>query len=108
MNTTVIPITSNRAVYTVAEVPHMLSLLRGNTYAMIRFGDIPSMRIGHRWLIPKARLVVSDWRFTDTGWITAADAVLTAEAASGARQYATAWRRRRNTEQGTTRRFEEA
>ena len=55
MNTIVIPITSNRAVYTVAEVPHMLSLLRGNTYAMVRFGDIPSMRIGHRWLIPKAR-----------------------------------------------------
>ena len=55
MTTTVIPMTSKRAVYTVAEVSHMLSLSRGNTYAMVRSGDIPSMRVGHRWLIPKAR-----------------------------------------------------
>jgi len=52
-------------------------------------------------------LVINDWRFIGTGWITAGDAALAAEASTRAREHATARSRRPNTEQGTTRRFEE-
>jgi excisionase family DNA binding protein len=43
------------AVYTVAEVAHMLSLSRGSTYNLIRSGDIPALKLGGRWVIPKRR-----------------------------------------------------
>ncbi|HET9658572.1 MAG TPA: helix-turn-helix domain-containing protein [Kineosporiaceae bacterium] len=44
-----------RAVYTVAEVSQMLSLSRGSTYAMVRSGEIPALKLGSRWVIPKRR-----------------------------------------------------
>ena len=43
------------AVYTVAEVAHMLSLSRGSTYQLIRTGEIPALKLGGRWIIPKRR-----------------------------------------------------
>ena len=55
MTSNLIGITEGRAVYTVAEVSHLLSLSRGSTYAMVRTGDIPSKKIGSRWVIPKDR-----------------------------------------------------
>ena len=55
LSTNAIQLTENRAVYTVAEVSHLLSLSRGNTYAMVRTGEIPSKKIGNRWVIPKDR-----------------------------------------------------
>lgn len=59
MSSNLIRITESRAVYTVAEVSHLLSLSRGSTYAMVRTGDIPSKKIGSRWVIPKGRF--HDW-----------------------------------------------
>jgi len=49
----------HRAVYTVAEVAEMLSLSRGSTYALIRSGDIPALKMGARWIVPKRRF--HDW-----------------------------------------------
>ncbi|MER5325701.1 helix-turn-helix domain-containing protein [Streptosporangium roseum] len=43
------------AVYTVTEVARLLSLSRGITYASVRDGTIPALRVGSRWVIPKRR-----------------------------------------------------
>lgn len=45
----------HRAVYTVLEVAKLLSLSRGNTYAMVRSGEIPALKLGSRWVIPRRR-----------------------------------------------------
>ncbi len=44
-----------RAVYTVKEVAHMLSLNLGGTYNLIRSGDIPAIKLGGRWVVPRGR-----------------------------------------------------
>ncbi len=44
-------------VLTVEETARYLRLSRGSTYAAIKRGDIPTVRIGRRILIPKAALV---------------------------------------------------
>jgi hypothetical protein len=36
----------DRAVYTVREVAHLLSLSLGVTYALVRSGEIPARRLG--------------------------------------------------------------
>ena len=46
---------AERAVYTVVEVAQLLSLSRGTAYALVRDGTIPAMRLGNRWVIPRAR-----------------------------------------------------
>ncbi|MEU5960338.1 helix-turn-helix domain-containing protein [Micromonospora parva] len=56
-----IPTTGTRApvvsaVYTVAETAEILSLSLGSTYALVRSGEIPAIKLGGRWLIPKGRL----------------------------------------------------
>jgi excisionase family DNA binding protein len=43
------------AVYTVAEVAALLSLSRGSAYQLVRTGEIPSLKLGGRWVIPKRR-----------------------------------------------------
>ncbi|ABD10578.1 hypothetical protein ThrDRAFT_04680 [Frankia casuarinae] len=44
-----------RAVYTVAEAAHMLSLSLASTYDLLRRGDLPGRRLGRRWVIPRDR-----------------------------------------------------
>jgi excisionase family DNA binding protein len=46
---------AGRAVYTVREVAALLSLSVGSTYALIRSGDIPALKLGGRWVVPKKR-----------------------------------------------------
>jgi excisionase family DNA binding protein len=46
---------ANRAVYTVPEVAQLLSLSRGTAYALVRDGTIPALRLGGRWIVPRAR-----------------------------------------------------
>jgi excisionase family DNA binding protein len=55
LSNNVIPLATNRAVYTVLEVAQLLSLSRNTAYAMVRRGEIPGRKIGDRWVIPKAR-----------------------------------------------------
>ncbi len=43
------------AVYTVVEVAQLLSLSRGTAYAFVRNGTIPALRLGGRWVVPRAR-----------------------------------------------------
>jgi excisionase family DNA binding protein len=43
------------AVYTVKEVSQYLRISLGGTYALIRSGEIPAMKLGGRWVIPKRR-----------------------------------------------------
>ena len=49
------PAPVGRAVYTVKEVAQMLSLSLGGTYALVRTGEIPAIKLGGRWAIPKRR-----------------------------------------------------
>ncbi|MET7707032.1 helix-turn-helix domain-containing protein [Micromonospora sp. NPDC005413] len=56
-----IPTTGTRApvvsaVYTVAETAEILRLSLGSTYALVRSGEIPAIKLGGRWAIPKRRL----------------------------------------------------
>lgn len=44
-------------VMTVPECARLLSLSRGSAYIAIREGSIPSIRIGRRILVPRARLM---------------------------------------------------
>jgi excisionase family DNA binding protein len=46
---------TERAVYTVVEVAQLLSLSRGTAYALVRDGTIPALRLGGRWVVPRAR-----------------------------------------------------
>ena len=46
---------AERAVYTVIEVAQLLSLSRGTAYALVRDGTIPALRLGGRWVVPRAR-----------------------------------------------------
>jgi excisionase family DNA binding protein len=41
--------------YTVEEVAAMLGIARGKAYEHVRNGEIPSIRMGRRLLIPRAR-----------------------------------------------------
>ena len=47
---------SERGTYTVKEAGRKLGLGRNSTYEGIRKGEIPSIRIGNRILVPKAAL----------------------------------------------------
>jgi excisionase family DNA binding protein len=44
-----------RAVYSVREVSQMLSISLGGTYQLCRTGMIPALKLGGRWVVPKAR-----------------------------------------------------
>ncbi|RKN42770.1 helix-turn-helix domain-containing protein [Micromonospora endolithica] len=44
------------AVYTVAETAEILRLSLGSTYALVRSGEIPALKLGGRWAVPKRRL----------------------------------------------------
>lgn len=46
---------TDRAVYNVREVSQMLSISLGGTYQRCRDGQIPALKLGGRWVIPKAR-----------------------------------------------------
>jgi excisionase family DNA binding protein len=46
---------AERAVYTVVEVAQLLSLSRGTAYVLVRDGTIPALRLGSRWVVPRAR-----------------------------------------------------
>lgn len=43
------------AVYSVREVADLLSLSLGGTYQLCRAGEIPAVKLGNRWVIPKRR-----------------------------------------------------
>ncbi|WP_433793058.1 helix-turn-helix domain-containing protein [Actinoplanes sp. CA-252034] len=49
------PAPVGRVVYTVKEVAGMLSLNLGGTYALIRSGEIPAIKLGGRWVVPRGR-----------------------------------------------------
>ena len=44
-------------VMTVEEAAVVLRLSRGTAYEAVRRGDIPTIRIGRRLLVPRARLM---------------------------------------------------
>jgi excisionase family DNA binding protein len=48
---------NNYSVFTVQEASKMLRLSRGATYEAIRHGQIPSIRVGRRILIPYMALM---------------------------------------------------
>ena len=45
-----------KLVYNVNEARHLLGLSRGTVYEAIRCGQLPSIRVGRRILIPRAAL----------------------------------------------------
>ena len=46
----------SRLVYSVEEAGKLLGLGRSGAYEAVRRGDIPTIRIGRRWLVRKAAL----------------------------------------------------
>lgn len=42
----------DRLTYTVDEVAQMLGISRGLAYEMVRQGELPSIRLGRRLLVP--------------------------------------------------------
>jgi excisionase family DNA binding protein len=44
-------------VMSVEEAAELLGLSRGAAYQGVRSGDIPALRVGRRWLVPRARLL---------------------------------------------------
>lgn len=48
---------TERLVLSVEEAAELLGLSRGAAYAGVRSGDIPAVRVGRRWLVPRARLL---------------------------------------------------
>jgi excisionase family DNA binding protein len=56
LSRTVIPLTSNHAVYTVKEIAYLLSLNESTVYAWLRKGTLPGIKSGRRWGVPKKRL----------------------------------------------------
>jgi excisionase family DNA binding protein len=53
----------SRLVYTVEEAATLLGISRSFAYEAVQRGDIPSMRIGRRILVPRSRLM----RLLDAG-----------------------------------------
>lgn len=52
-----LPDPSVRPTLTVQEVADLLRIGRSSAYAAVRSGEIPSMRVGHRLLVPTAALL---------------------------------------------------
>ena len=50
---------AERATYSVDEVAHLLGLSRGLAYQCVRQGQIPAIRVGRRWMVP--RKVFQEW-----------------------------------------------
>jgi excisionase family DNA binding protein len=46
---------ASKVTYTVKEIAEMLGLNLGGTYQLIRAGEIPAVRLGSRWIVPKHR-----------------------------------------------------
>jgi excisionase family DNA binding protein len=49
-----IPKSSRRMTYTVEEVAELLGLGRNTAYVAVRNGNIPAIKIGGRYVIPKS------------------------------------------------------
>ena len=49
---------SEKLVYTVEEAGALLSLGRSGAYEAVRRGDIPTIRIGRRILVPRKALIL--------------------------------------------------
>ncbi len=41
--------------YSVEDVARLLGIARNNAYERVRCGDIPSIRMGRRYLVPRER-----------------------------------------------------
>ena len=48
---------SEKLVYTVNETAELLGMSRNGTYNSIAAGEIPSVKIGKKIVVPKARLL---------------------------------------------------
>ena len=48
--------TDNRLTWTVEQAGDLLGISRPSAYAAVNTGDIPSIRVGRRLLVPKAAL----------------------------------------------------
>jgi excisionase family DNA binding protein len=53
----VLPDPRTRPTLTIEETARILSLGRSSAYAAVHAGEIPSLRIGHRLLVPTAALL---------------------------------------------------
>jgi excisionase family DNA binding protein len=51
--------------YSVEDVARLLGIARNNAYERVRCGDIPSIRMGKRYLVPRERFHA--WLNGETG-----------------------------------------
>jgi excisionase family DNA binding protein len=47
--------TAARVTYTVPEIAELMGLSRASVYVLLRAGEIPALRMGGRWIIPRRR-----------------------------------------------------
>ena len=45
-----------KRTYTVTEAAHLLGIGVASAYAAVKTGDIPALKVGARWVVPKSRL----------------------------------------------------
>jgi excisionase family DNA binding protein len=48
--------TTERRTVSLDEAAKILGISRGHAYAMAKKGELPTIRIGTRWLVPAAKL----------------------------------------------------
>jgi excisionase family DNA binding protein len=49
-------LSDQRLTYTLEEAGRLLGLGRNAIYAAAHSGEVPTIRVGHKWLVPKAAL----------------------------------------------------
>lgn len=56
-----------RQTYTVDEVAALLGVSRATAYAAVKRGDIPSIRLGRKIVVPRAQLekLLTEWSHRD-------------------------------------------
>lgn len=48
---------SQKVTFTVPEVAELLGVSRAAAYRAVKAGDLPALRLGRRWLIPRWKLI---------------------------------------------------
>jgi excisionase family DNA binding protein len=56
MASTVLPDPAREPTVSVERAGQLLGISRGSAYEGVRSGEIPAIRLGHRWVVPTASL----------------------------------------------------
>jgi excisionase family DNA binding protein len=57
MGVAILPNPHTEPTVSVERAGQLLGISRGSAYERVRCGEIPAIRLGHRWVVPTARLL---------------------------------------------------